>query len=114
MSGRLLPLLCCLLVACGGGESTTENATTLVIYAPEDRASQLTTLFEEFSSATGIAISARWDTSANNTAAVVGKSGVPADILLYRQPGRYLARCRRGRAATFAGRSGRRGTRYVP
>lgn len=72
-------LILVMLGACG---SKAPSGPPVVVYASLDDPANLPELFAEFTAATGIPITANWGDSRANADAVIGKQGVPADVLI--------------------------------
>ncbi|MDH5621303.1 MAG: extracellular solute-binding protein [Gammaproteobacteria bacterium] len=73
-------LVLMLLVACG--DTGEPDGAPLIVYASEDDPANLEPLFAAFTSATGIPLTPVWGSSSANTKAVIGKQGMPADVLV--------------------------------
>jgi len=69
-----------ILVACG--DTSQPEGPPLIVYASEDDPANLAPLFAAFTSDTGITITPVWGSSSANTAAVIAKQGLPADVLI--------------------------------
>ena len=75
-----LLIFCAVLAACTAED--VPRPEPIVIYAPGEAGAELADLVNEFTEDTGIRASIRWGSSADLTDSVIGKTGVPADILL--------------------------------
>ena len=82
MTALRLIVLVLFLAGCGGDTPGTPPSSPIVVYAPGESGSEIAALIDTFSSDTGLAVSVKWGSSAELTAAVIGKSGVPADVLI--------------------------------
>lgn len=70
-----------LLASCGTDEPTPKP-DPIVVYAPDSATTEIASLLAEFTEATDVPVSIKWGPSAENTAAIINKTGVPADIII--------------------------------
>ncbi len=80
---RLVWLCCiCILVAACSESATGPQPDPIVLYVADDATLEYPALLRRFTEQTGISGSIRWGTSHELTEAVIGKSGIPADVLV--------------------------------
>lgn len=77
---RILVVALMFLVACG--DTSQPEGPPLIVYASEDDPVSLRPLFAAFTSDTGIPVMPVWGSSSANTAALIAKQGMPADVLI--------------------------------
>jgi len=68
------------LVACGGAKEP--QGPTIVVFATGEEGDALTELLADFTADTGVPVSIKWGSSADNADRLIEKSGIPADVLI--------------------------------
>lgn len=68
------------LAACGGAKEPQGPA--IVVFATGEDGDALTELLADFTADTGVPVSIKWGSSADNADRLIEKSGIPADVLI--------------------------------
>lgn len=79
---KLIMLAMAALAIAACNESKPPSGPPVVVYASEIDPTNLSELFAAFTEDTGIPVAPQWGKSSQNTDTVIGKVGLPADVLI--------------------------------